>query len=353
MKTIQTRSALGLPAAFGLAIAVGVTGAEAQTLTQGPSSSRTPYLVPTAPPGAILDITSIVTTTDAVPLTGGASGSSYQVGGVPDGLGAYDNGNGTITVLLNHELPTAALGVTRQHGATGAYVEELIVDKNTLAVVSGSDLMRNVVDGNGVVHNAANGNAIGFGRFCSGDLPAVRAYYNPASGLGTTERLWMHGEEGPATGWNVATVATGPDKGTSYLLTRFNLSTNGSGLVGVGAWENTLANPWPQDLTVIAANSDGGTGIMTNSVIVYVGTKQSTGTEVEKAGLTNGTLLFVNVAGNPVEITDTTTRATNITSGTRFTLGSTSSTTFSRPEDGAWNPANPNQYFFVTTDRLD
>src|SRR6185369_1282112 len=46
-------------------------------------------------------------------------------------------------------------------------------------------------------------------------------------------------------------------------------------------------------------------------------------------------------------------RATNITNGTRFTLSATTSTTFSRPEDGAWNPANPNQYYFVTTDRLD
>ena len=74
---------------------------------------------------------------------------------------------------------------------------------------------------------------------------------------------------------------------------------------------------------------------------VYVGTKQATGTEVDKAGLTNGTLKFINVTGNPVEIVNTTTRATNITSGTRFTLSGTSSTTFSRPEDGAVEPAQP------------
>ncbi len=74
---------------------------------------------------------------------------------------------------------------------------------------------------------------------------------------------------------------------------------------------------------------------------------------MDKAGLTNGTLKFVNVTGNPVEIVDTTTRATNITSGTRFTLSGTASTTFSRPEDGAWNPLNPNEFYFVTTDQLD
>src|SRR5262249_8278403 len=59
------------------------------------------------------------------------------------------------------------------------------------------------------------------------------------------------------------------------------------------------------------------------------------------------------VVGNPAEIVNTTTRATNITSGTRFFLSGTSSTTFSRPEDGAWDPNHPNVYYFVTTDQLD
>ena len=74
---------------------------------------------------------------------------------------------------------------------------------------------------------------------------------------------------------------------------------------------------------------------------------------MDKAGLTNGTLKFVIVTGNPAEIVNTTTRATNITNGTRFTLSGTASTTFSRPEDGAWNPLNPREYYFVTTDQLD
>src|SRR5262245_35596194 len=335
-----------------LAAGVAVAGAQAQTQTQGPSSSRAPYLVPTAAPGVISSITSIVTTTDLVPLTGGPAGATAEYGGIPDGLGAFDNGDGTSTIVSNHELVNN-LGVVRRHGAIGAYVTELIVDKQTLAVVSISDLMQNVIDINGVVHNTANSNGTAFNRFCSGDLPAVTAYYNAATGLGTQDRIYMHGEEGGATGWNQATVVTGPEKGNSYTLAKMNLSTNGSGLSGVGAWENTLANPFPQDLTVIAADNDGGTGIMTNAVAIYVGTKQSTGTAVDRAGLTNGTLYFVNVTGNPVEITNSTSRATGITNGTRFTLGSTTSTTFSRPEDGAWNPLNPRQYYFVTTDRLD
>src|SRR5262245_16931283 len=320
--------------------------------TQGPSSSRPPYLVPTAPAGVVHGITSIVTATDLVQRTGAPAGTNYECAGKPDGLGAFDNGNGTITVLMNHEID-ATLGAVRAHGARGAFVEALIVDKTTLAVVSSADLIASVIDAAGAVHDAAHGNAIAFHRFCSGDLPPVSAFFNAASGRGTQERLWLHGEEGSSGGLAQATVATGALRGTSYTLAQMNLSTNGSGLVGVGAYENLLACPFAQDLTVLIGDNDGGSGIMSHALAVYVGTKQSSGTPVARAGLTNGTLTFVSVAGNPTEIVNSTTRATNIASGTRFALSSTASTAFSKPEDGAWNPANPRQYFFVSSDRLD
>ena len=52
--------------------------ARAQTqLVQGPSSSRTPYIVGTAPFGSVHSITSIVTTTDLVALTGGEIGRAH------------------------------------------------------------------------------------------------------------------------------------------------------------------------------------------------------------------------------------------------------------------------------------
>lgn len=333
-----------------LAAATIAMAARAQ-IVQGPSSSRTPYLVAAAPnPGVVRGITAVVTTTDLVPLAGGAG--TYEFGGIPDGLGAYDNGDGTVTVLCNHELGTTA-GIVRAHGALGAYVSELVVDKATLTVMHGRDLIVNVVDGAGIVHNAASANGLALNRFCSADLPAASGLFHAASGLGTQERIFMHGEEGGANGYQFATVATGPNRGTTYVLPKFNLSTNGSGLVGVGAWENTLVCPHAQDTTLVIGNNDGGTGIMNNSVAVYIGTKTNTGNEVERAGLTNGSLYFVNVAGNTAEIVNTTTRATNITSGTPFTLSGTASTTFSRPEDGQWNPLNPAQFYFVTTDRLD
>src|SRR5262249_40872441 len=41
-----------------------------------------------------------------------------------------------------------------------------------------------------------------------------------------------------------------------------------------------------------------------------------------------------------------------VTAGTFHLVGGPGGTTFLRPEDGAWDPVHPNDYYFVTTDRL-
>jgi hypothetical protein len=342
-----------------LAAAVAAVGFVSPAFAQfkGPSTASTPYVLPVPAVSSYIRTTSILTTdniTVADDLVPHASGvGTYGFNGIPDGLGAFDNGNGTFTLLVNHELGSG-VGVVRDHGAKGAYVSRLVINKNDLSVVSGEDLMKRVYGWDVTTQSSkTTTSTLAFNRFCSADLPAVSAFYNASSGLGTQERIFMHGEEGGATGWQQATVVTGTDAGSSYVLGKFNLSTNGSGLTGVGAWENALANPFAQDKTIVIGNNDGGTGIMNNALSVYVGTKTNSGTAVDRAGLTNGTLKHVLVSGNAAEIVNGTTRATNITSGTRFSLSGNASTTFSRPEDGAWNPLNPRQYYFVTTDRLD
>ena len=275
--------------------------------------------------------------------------------GIPDGLGAYDNSpgnaNGTFTVLMNHELGSTA-GTTRAHGAIGSFVSEWVINKSDFSIVSGNDLIQRVYGWNSTtqVSNATT-STVAFNRFCSADLAPTTAFKNGA--LGTTARIYLNGEEGGANGYGVATVATGSDKGSAYVLGKFNLSTNGSGQTGVGGWENLVASPYAQDKTIVIGTNDGGTGIMSQSVAVYVGTKTSTGTDVDKAGLTNGTLKFLNVTGNAAEIINTTTRATGITSGTAFTLSTTASTAFSRPEDVAWDTISSNKFYFATTDRID
>src|SRR5690349_8016891 len=83
--------------------------ASSQGQYQGPSTGSTPYVLPVAPGYQTMSIlttdnTNVPTANadDAVPKAGGGA---YGLGGIPDGLGAFDNGNGTFTLLVNHEFP--------------------------------------------------------------------------------------------------------------------------------------------------------------------------------------------------------------------------------------------------------
>ena len=62
----------------------------------GPSSSASPYVLPVA---SGVKLTSILTVPDSLP-------SGYKMAGIPDGLGAYDNGNGTFTLLMRSIFPS-------------------------------------------------------------------------------------------------------------------------------------------------------------------------------------------------------------------------------------------------------
>ena len=249
--------------------ATGGPAAPAEGAVKGPSSSATPYILPLA--GSGVAVRSILTTGDAI--------GGYTMAGIPDGLGAFDNNDGTFTVLMNQEIGST-LGSVRAHGGQGAFVSSWTISKSDLSVMSGRDLITNVFGWNSTTqssnaspNNSANGNGISFNRFCSADLALPSAFFNPATGLGTQARLFLNGEEGGATGYALANVASGANAGNSFILGKFNLSTNGSGLSGVGGWENLLANPLAQDKTIVIGNNDGGTGLMSNSVVVYQGTK--------------------------------------------------------------------------------
>jgi len=195
---------------------------------------------------------------------GDAADNGYHMVGLPDGLGAYDNEDGTITVLMNHELGNT-VGAVRKHGSKGAFVSEWIIDKDTLEVVSGDDLIQKVF-GWDIAERAPSltPGVFNFNRFCSADLAKRSAFYNPKSKLGTKARIFLNGEEGGANGYAMAHIASGAEKGNSYVLGKFNLATNGSGTNAVGGWENLLANSKSGDKTVVIGNNDGGTGIMTN-----------------------------------------------------------------------------------------
>lgn len=313
--------------------ATGGGATPANPLATGPSSSQTPYLVPTATGVSTKSI-----------LTVGDSVGGYKMVGIPDGLGAFDNGNGTFTLLMNHELGGTA-GVTRAHGSAGAFVSKWIINKSDLSVVSGSDLIQKVYLWNGSEFTQGT---TAFNRFCSGDLAAASAFYNTATGLGTTIRIYLNGEESGVEGRAFAHIVTGDNAGTTYQLP----------YLGKFSWENAVARPFASDKTLVAGMDDGQNG----QVYFYIGNKTNAGTEIDKAGLNNGKLFGIKVDGL-VDESNTTALAT----GTRFTLAdlgvvqnltgaqldaaseTAGVTSFLRPEDGTWDPSNPRDFYFTTT----
>ena len=308
--------------------------------TQGISSSQTPYLLPSKQG---VKFTSILTAGDSI--------GSYKMSGLADGTGAFDNGDGTFTFLIGHEIVNTS-GVSRAHGQKGAFVSKWTINKNDLSVVSGSDLIQNVKLWDGTTYktyNALNTSpSAAMSRFCSADLPEVSAFYNAKTGLGTQARIFMNGEESGAEGRAFAHVVTGSEAGTTYELPK----------MGKYSFENSVANPFTGDKTVVVGTDDATPG----QVYVYIGTKTNTGNEIEKAGLTNGKLFGVAVTGLTTEASTSIPAANtaftladlgNVENLTGATLNTNSNnagvTNFLRPEDGAWDPSNPNDFYFVTT----
>ena len=339
MRTNRKRAA-GLAAGLAALCALVASTAFGNAKT-GPDSSAGPYVV-RSQPGVVTK--SILTVGDTVPKAGGGT---YRMVGLPDGLGAFDNGDGSFTLLSNHEVPSAS-GIQRDHGATGAFVSRWTIEKETLAVRDGHDLIQQVATWSAAT-TAFNAPAKGvaLNRLCSADLAPRSAFLNAASGKGYDGRLFTDGEES-STGRAFAHALDG----TSYELPS----------MGKYAFENVVPHPDTGDTTVTVGIDDTSPG----QVYVHKGTKSTSGNPAQKAGLTDGTLYGVKVAGVPDESRDA-----GIPSGTAFSLaplgdvrnktaaeleaasGAAGVTRFLRPEDGAWDPTDPDAFYFVSTDRFN
>ena len=336
---IRTISLLGFVASATL-IGAGAVYAVPGT-QQGPSSSQTPYLVRTTP-GVVTK--SVLTTGDSV--------DGYRMAGIPDGLGAFDNGDGTFTVLMNHELGSTA-GIVRAHGARGSFVSRWTIQTGSLRVLNGQDQIQMLYVWNGSTWVVATGDGgtTRLNRLCSADLPPVSAFYNAASGNGYNGRLFTNGEEGGTSGRSFGHVVA---TGDSYELTPW---------LGNLSYENVVAHPNTGDATVVVGLDDGDASVG-QQVYVYRGTKQGTGNPVEKAGLRGGQLYGLNVLGVPqseyqktdwavgdefdFQLVDVSAHAGN---AGQLEADSQAGgvTNFQRPEDGAWDPQNPSDFYFVTT----
>ncbi len=347
----------------------------------GPSSSATPYLTSSQPQ---VQFTSLFTVGDAV--------NGYRMVGIPDGMGAFDNGDGTFTLLMNHELANDR-GIARAHGQPGAFVSRWVIDKASLEVKSIQDFLPNgtsvYLSNNdptaGTAHSAYLAAATTvISRLCSADLAPVSAYQytDPATGTvyGTDARLFQSGEEsggsvtgvGPETttlfGRQFVFVAT-DDANTAFDETGTAWELPHGGLF---AWENNIANPLSQRKTIVMGLDDSNGG----QLYLWVGNKQTSGNVVERAGLTrqgpDDNLYVVRVPslasldgnGVPAETLDGPVAGSfnlvNLGDVSALTLNgleaasdAVGATQFLRPEDGQWDPANPADFYFVTTSRYD
>ena len=326
----MTRITLAIGASAVLAVAASAT---AQTSVRtGPNSSATPYVRPTTG-SPVRDIVSILTVGDSI--------GGYQMIGIPDGMGAFTNSDGSFTLTVVHELGATVASGQHAHQPTGfaggAFASKWTIAPGTFAVSSGADVMTSVVTST----NGTGGTLFNFARFCSADLAAESAYFNAATGKGTQDHLFMSGEEAGTPG---RMMAMDVETGVAYQLPAFDPVA--------GSWETGVARPYASDTTLVVATSDGGA----NRVFVYLGTKQDTGTPAEKAGLIGGTAYGIQVQVNGANVAAETTAncfgsTSPVYSGTfTFTAaGTAAGTSFLRPEDGAWDPANPSDFYFVNT----
>ncbi len=315
----------------------------------GPSTAETPYLVPSQ---GDVRFVSVLSAGESVPGTVLPGGQPWRFVGAPDGIGAFDNGDGTLTVLVNHEIPETN-GIVREHGAAGSFVSKLIVSKDTLAVTFAEDLGKQVnlwdptLNGGEGGYTAA---AEALSRLCSADLPEISAFFDYATGLGTRERIFMNGEENGPAGRPFGWVVTGAEAGQVFELPR----------LGDFSWENSVASPNSGVRTVVIGTDDATPG----QVYLYAGTKQATGSTIERAGLTNGELYGIKASfaveassGTPLSGSFTLAALGDVSAGNGDQLEAASDaagvTEWLRPEDAAWDTVNPNRLYFATTNAFN
>ena len=295
--------------------------------------------------------------------------TGLTIRGIPDGMGAYRNEDGTITLLSVHEVPSyGAIGTLAKAADAGKPVLGVSISKLTLnrdgtRVSSASDFIKSwsfynyntktyqdsPVGAAPVTQTLGMDNFIS--RFCSATLVQAGnlAFKDGATTLGYDGAVFLAGEEDGDSGY-----------GRGFA---FDMDGNGINLprMGLASWENLMPNLKPGKNTVVMGNEDGSA--TDSQLFMYVGTKTTTGTYADKAGFTNGDLHVLNVPNiandnafraaygknKPVDVTFAKTTWEGDLK-TQAADHAAKGTEFARVEDGEWDPSNPNVFYFVTTE---
>jgi hypothetical protein len=301
------------------------------------------------------ETTALISAGDTVPETSNAA-KQYKIVGIPDGLGAHGNPDGTKTIFMNHELTSATISEPTIGDPLnrGALVSKLIVDSNG-NVVSGERAYDLVFNENEFVGPApAVGNSTRpFSRFCSGHLAG------PADGLDRWIYFTNEEEGTPANsfdGKGGLTVAIVDN--ALYTLPK----------LGRFAWENSIMQPNHGTQTVIMSMEDGPAAldatVENSQVYMYVGKKdRSAGNGVlRRNGLDNGEL-YVLAPSDPARSSEASFASGSIEVEWKLIPNAgdldeaqleaasdqAGAIRFGRPEDGAFNKRDRDEFFFVTT----
>jgi hypothetical protein len=342
-------AAVAAGALAALATAPQALAAPGQTY-QGPSSSAAPYVIPADD----------AVTTASINTTGDAVGG-YRFGGIQDGLGAFDHHGHTFRLVANHELGEAA-GVIRRHGEKGAYVSDWTIDRNTLEVTAGSDFIAPKTGdlattgvrywdySKGAYSTSPSSGSISqlaaFSRFCSSTLTDPGQLAGPQA-TGYRGQLYFGTEEGGS--------------GRIFGITEDGVATQ---LPRLGLYNAENVKPGYTDQSSLATTVVGLEDA-TAPLWLYRGTKQRTGTAVERAGLTNGDLgvLALDRAdvknddqfraafgkNNPVSWHFASVNWNQSSAAQHAEAASKGGTLFTRIEDGTWDPRHPDTFYFNTT----
>jgi hypothetical protein len=299
--------------------------------------------------------TRLLSVGDTVPETS-QPGKEYKMVGIPDGLGGHANPDGTRTIYMNHELTSSTQSepVVGDPLNRGAFVSKLTLDADG-KVLSGERAYDTVFNEDTLVGPAAasDNTTRAFSRFCSGSLAG------PAEGFDRFIYFANEEEGTPANSFDgkggLAVAITGNNLFTLPKLGRFS-------------WENTLVQPNQGTRTVIMGLEDGPATLDSSSensqIYMYVGKKdRRVGAGVlRRNGLDNGELyVLVPVDASESSEADFPTGSIDI----RWKLipdaedldeaqleaasDAVGAIRFARPEDGAFNQRDSDEFLFVTT----
>jgi hypothetical protein len=288
----------------------------------------------------------------------------YRFAGRPHGLAVRDRGDGTFTLLVCHDIPSWA-GIPRAHGMPGSFVSRWRIRASDRRILDGKDLVRRlIVPGAKGPLPPAKPTPYQFRDIGSLELvPASALFHDDGVGrtVGTRSSILVGGEQWQ-NGRAWAHSLTGPTAGTSVRLDSFGCSAPVHVRVCPVKSPTTLA---------VALDHSGGvprTRIgphgpsYPSEIYVYTGAKRRTGTPVERAGLVGGVLRGVRLEGCRSEHGNLVRARFDLVAvgngGEVVGLGAiplqnqviaAGTMHWNRPGGGAWDPAEPADFWFTTS----